>query len=257
MTWLLDPTLWLVAVTLLLVVLVLWLAGGDPRRVTPRRARVLRLAALAGLLAGYLPTTPLGSTVLLRGLEYAYPPVLDVTHDLGGIDATDVRFVVVLGGGHSFSDDQVATSLLSRSSIVRLAEGARLLADLPNARLLLAGGTQGERVSEAALMSQVAESWGLPLDRIVLEDRSSDTADQAIAIAALIGDQPAILVTSASHMKRAMGLFERQGSRLIAAPTAHLSSRRLPLSFRGLIPSQSSLKRSQRAVYERVALLLE
>ena len=54
---------------------------------------------------------------------------------------------------------------------------------------------------------------------IVLEPNSLNTKDQAQEMQKLIGSKSFYLVTSASHMPRAMALFKKYGLNPIAAPT--------------------------------------
>jgi uncharacterized SAM-binding protein YcdF (DUF218 family) len=88
-----------------------------------------------------------------------------------------------------------------------------------------------------------------------LEDQSLDTEDEAQFIKPIVGQVPFLLVTSASHMPRAMGLFRHYGMAPIAAPTDYLSADagvKSPLSY---LPSAGNLHTAERAVYEYLGLL--
>lgn len=70
-------------------------------------------------------------------------------------------------------------------------------------------------------MATILETLGVPAGAIVLESRSRNTRENAVATRELLaprGVRRILLVTSALHMPRAVALFERQGFDVIAAP---------------------------------------
>lgn len=131
----------------------------------------------------------------------------------------EVKWVVVLGGGHSEQEGLPANDLLSGASVKRLLEGVRLLHDLPRAKLLLSGGGGSRRFSEAVLLNEVSQWFSIPKERVVLEASSANTEAQARALVPLLHQEPFYLVTSAIHMPRSMYLCKRQGLNPIPAPT--------------------------------------
>lgn len=60
---------------------------------------------------------------------------------------------------------------------------------------------------EAIPMEKLAESLGIPAKAIHLEIHSDDTYTEAQNVLPLVGHKPFILVTSAYHMPRSVGLF--------------------------------------------------
>jgi uncharacterized SAM-binding protein YcdF (DUF218 family) len=75
-------------------------------------------------------------------------------------------------------------------------------------------------------MRAFALSLGLPPEVILVEDRSSRTAENAREVARLLGDHGAravLLVTSPLHMRRARLCFEKQGIEVSCAPTPRLA----------------------------------
>lgn len=164
-----------------------------------------------------------------------------------------VAWVVVLGGGAR--DDVLLTpeDRLGHESLKRLLEGLRLCRLLPEARLVLSGGNYPGLVPEAVLMRDVALAQGFPAARIILEPDSLDTADQARTLRALLGVQPFYLVTSASHMTRALGMFRGVQTNPLAAPTDFGA---VPGPFRAwdLLPQAGALASTERAFYEYLGL---
>jgi len=102
---------------------------------------------------------------------------------------------------------------------IRFVVGFRIHKLLPESRLVFSGGAVFDPVSEAEVMARAAEIMGVEGDRIILEEISRDTGDQARLVQKIVGDERFILVTSASHMPRSMVLFRKSGMEPIPAPT--------------------------------------
>lgn len=80
--------------------------------------------------------------------------------------------------------------------------------------LLVTGGAVTWRVSEAAVMRDLAVAAGVPADRIIIEDRARDTLENALFSAAMLrhrGWTEAVVVTDAYHLPRALYTFRRFG----------------------------------------------
>lgn len=101
-------------------------------------------------------------------------------------DVHDIKWVVVLGGGH-ISDPKIPiTGQLSDASMARLVEGIRLHRELPKSKLILSGGSFFDRVSNAKVLSEVAMALGVKKKNILLEEISKDTEDQARLIQQIV-----------------------------------------------------------------------
>jgi uncharacterized SAM-binding protein YcdF (DUF218 family) len=148
---------------------------------------------------------------LTQRLESAYPIVTQPN--------PQIKWVVVLGGGHFNVEEVPVNNLLSGASIKRLVEGVRLIRQLPDARLVLSGGGEEKNHSEAVLLYQLSQWFSIPEDKVVLEASSLNTEEQAKALVPILHKEPFYLVTSAIHMPRSMLLCQRQGLNPIAAPT--------------------------------------
>ncbi len=130
-----------------------------------------------------------------------------------------IKWIVVLSGGQSKVDGMPVNDLLAGASIKRLIEGIRLLRLSPKAQLVLSGGGSVGDQPEALLMAELSQWFSIPENKITLELKSINTADQARELVGIIGKEPFYLVTSAIHMPRSMALCQEQGLRPIAAPT--------------------------------------
>nr|WP_243454055.1 ElyC/SanA/YdcF family protein [Oceanisphaera pacifica] len=149
-------------------------------------------------------------------------------------------------------------SQLSNAGLIRITEGVQLAHAYPNARLIVSGYAGGEGRTSAALYAEVAQALGINKARIVMLPLPKDTHEEARAIAPLINDRHALLVTSASHMPRAMRLFHHQGATPTAAPVGHLAKEsQATLPLYSYLPKARYLKRSETAWHEYLGLLKE
>ncbi|MBI4496089.1 MAG: envelope biogenesis factor ElyC [Deltaproteobacteria bacterium] len=216
---------------------------------TPRkRAGKVALTAGAALLLvlSYGPVPDL----LLRPLEYRYPPILHPE------ELSQVRWIVVLGGGHTSDPTIPPTSRISSSALVRLVEGIRIHRALPGSRLVLSGGVVFDPVPEAETMAEVAVLLGVARQNLVLESDSKDTEEEARFIRGIVAESPFVLVTSASHMPRSMALFRKMGLRPIPAPTHYKIKERQgeKISPGAFFPSLGGLDKAETAIYEYLGL---
>ena len=103
-------------------------------------------------------------------------------------------------------------------------------------------------------MEELALALGMDPGALLVEERSLNTHDQAVYVGRIVGKDPFILVTSASHMPRAMGMFRKEGMEPIPAPTDHhVAESNFPTLLRYL-PSEEALENTRRAVYEFLGL---
>lgn len=144
-------------------------------------------------------------------LEQHYPRITQIDKQ--------IHWIVVLSGGEANNSELPAETVLHAASIKRLLEGIRLLRQNPDARLLLSGGGYLNETPEAVRMQELSSWFAIPTERIVLETRSKDTAEQVQEIKSILQDEPFYLVTSAVHMPRAMALSREVGLKPIAAPS--------------------------------------
>jgi len=136
--------------------------------------------------------------------------------------------------------------------LMRLTEGIRLHRAIAGSKLILSGGSKkGE--TEAAAMAELAVMLGVAREDIITETRSLNTYEQAQRVKELVGSASIILVTSASHMARAMRLFRNAGMDPLAAPTGHRGGDLD--SGLGFIPSSSSLDATSAGFYEALAFV--
>ncbi|HDT0415844.1 TPA: envelope biogenesis factor ElyC [Klebsiella michiganensis] len=162
-----------------------------------------------------------------------------------------VQYVVVLGGGYTWNPDWAPSSNLINNSLPRLTEGIRLWYENPGSKLIFTGAAaKTNPVSTAEAGARVAESLGIPRSEILVLDKPKDTEEEAAAVKMAIGDAPFLLVTSASHLPRAMLFFRRAGLTPLPAPANQLAIESPLNPWERAIPSPVWLMHSDRVGYE-------
>ncbi len=155
---------------------------------------------------------------LLHTLESNYPTLHQAPKE--------IKYIYVLGGGHSTDKSLPITSQVNYSSVVRLNEGIRLYHQLGQKAKIIVSGYSGlyDDTPHAVMQKKLALALGVPTEHIILRPKPRDTQEEAIAAKKLLDNQPFILVTSASHMTRAINFFTQEGLSPIPAPTNHQAS---------------------------------
>ena len=209
-----------------------------------------RLATLGVVLLLLAGLSPLGN-ILIYPLEQRFPPWDASRGAPSGI--------VVLGG--AISPDvsaahgtpaltEAAERLTAIAELARKYPAARIIYSGGNARLLLARG------NEAEYALTLFESFGIARERLAAEDKSRNTVQNAQFSKALADPKPGerwLLVTSAYHMPRAIGIFRRAGFAVEAYPVDWRTRGRVDL----MMPFDSltaGLRRTDTAVREWVGL---
>ena len=152
--------------------------------------------------------------------------------------------IIILGG----AVDQDLTSARGIPSLTgaaeRMTEAVALGRRFPDARIVFSGGTANplrHSMTEADVARLLFDQLGLGPDRVTYENAARNTAENATLSRALMNPQPGetwLLVTSASHMPRSMGVFRAAGWPVVAWPVnystgvTHLSGYDEPFSER-------------------------
>ena len=214
-----------------------------------RMRRTAHAALILALAIAYFGCTSLVGDALLGPLEHRYLPL--------NLDATpgDTPYVVVLGSGYAPQDHLPVTAVLDGDGLARVVEAISLLRRLHGARLVVSGGAGPGDTPSAFGYQKLAEELGLDLPPSQVLSTPKDTAEEAHAIAALIGHAPFILVTSAFHMARAMRLMHEAGLEPIPAPTGQRVGVPPISGLKLLIPTSSGLRKTELALHEYGGLL--
>jgi uncharacterized SAM-binding protein YcdF (DUF218 family) len=214
-----------------------------------RAGRRLVLASIILFLAfGLLPL----SKMLIAPLEERFPP-----WDASGGPPDGI---VVLGG----AIESVIAPLRPASELNEAAERITVIAELArkyqSARILYSGGNASpvpSGRSEAQIAAALFETFGVPAGRLMLEDQSRTTAENAAFSRRLVRPKPGerwLLVTSAYHMPRSIGAFRRAGFPVEAYPVDYRTTGPTDV----WIPFDSvatGLRRTDIAAHEWIGLL--
>lgn len=179
---------------------------------------------------------------LLKPIEDTYPTWRGEQH---------AEYIVVLGGGYTWNPAWAPSSNLINNSLPRLNEGIRLWQANPGSKMIFTGARAlTNPVSTGEAGARVAESLGVPRSEIIVLDTPKDTEEEAAAVKAAIGDAPFLLVTSASHLPRAMIFFQHAGLNPLPAPANQLAIESPLNPWEKAIPSPVWLMHSDRVGYE-------
>jgi uncharacterized SAM-binding protein YcdF (DUF218 family) len=133
--------------------------------------------------------------------------------------------VILLSGSIEVARTGARDQLVLNDAAERFTAFLDLARKHPEARLVSTGGGWARvgsvRMSEAELAVEHLARLGLPRERILVETRSRNTAENAAFARALVEPRPGerwLLVTSAWHMPRAVGSFRRAGFPVTAHP---------------------------------------
>lgn len=131
--------------------------------------------------------------------------------------------IVVLGGAVSPDVSAARNEIALNEAAERMTATAKLAREHPNARIVFTGGSGRlfGGATEADFVTDLFESFGIPRDRIVLENRARNTVENAVFTKELVQPKPAerwLLVTSAHHMPRSVGIFRKAGFPVEAHP---------------------------------------
>ncbi|MGH6912823.1 MAG: YdcF family protein [Geminicoccales bacterium] len=200
---------------------------------------LLLVIASAGLLLGYrslgtwllcgvtavlvlITVLPIGSWLLIP-IENRFPPP-DAPDDVDG--------VIMLGGAL----DVHTSAARAQAALNEAAERVTTLIELgtryPDARLVISGGIGrllGAPVNPAETLKGFYRDQGFDVGRILFEDQSRNTYENAVFAKRRVQPAPGerwLLVTSAYHMPRSVGVFRQAGWPVIAYPVDYRTTGR-------------------------------
>lgn len=180
------------------------------------RRRLGIVAASLGLLVlGLVTFTNLGA-VLIAPLEARFERPAEMPADVGAI--------LVLGGSTAARVSTARGIAELNAAGDRFTDAVRLARLYPEAKIVFTGGAgildRGTE-SEAVTAERFFLSMGIEPERLVLESLSRNTDENADFSAELLADVDGsiMLVTSAFHMPRSVGLFRRVRVDVVPWPT--------------------------------------
>lgn len=208
------------------------------------------VATGAGLLLAVFSMTA-APYLLARPLEDRFPRLR--------LDQAPAGIVVLGGSVDEAVSAQRGTPALNGAA-ERLTEAVALARRFPEARLVFTGGSgrlKPSDVTEADVVRQVWSDLGVPAAQTLFEDRSRDTWENAVFTKELVKPKPGerwLLVTSAMHMPRSVGVFRKAGFDVTPYPVDYLSGG-VPADFIGYRPPSDAVRVLQTATHEWIGLV--
>jgi uncharacterized SAM-binding protein YcdF (DUF218 family) len=210
------------------------------------RSTLGRLLTLCSILLFTVISTPFLPNALLGPLENNFVK-FDLSHH--------VDKIVVLGCGHTSEATLPITSQLAPCSLNRSIEAMRIHQNNPDSVFITSGSAINDPVSNAEMNKKLLLALGINEANIISVPLSKDTEDEAVNIGKLLRGDSFALVTSASHMSRAMNLFQEQGLVPIPAPTEHLVTSLEHKPWQSMLPHSQNIKKTERWWYETLGTI--
>jgi uncharacterized SAM-binding protein YcdF (DUF218 family) len=222
-----SKVLWIIGqpVSLVLILLVLGLI-----LTFTRFRRLARLSLLTAVL--------LLSVAGFTSIGYVMADILENRFTRPATPPANVTGVILLGGGMDADVNTVRRGYELNRSGDRPVEALRLALAYPQARIVISGGGSvlaSDIETEATSGARFFTTFGVSPDRLVLEHVSRTTEENVSGIRELVSPQPGdtwLLVTSAFHMPRSVGLFRKAGFEVVPWPADYLASGEEPFGLR-------------------------
>lgn len=182
---------------------------------TPWQRAGRKILSLITVIALIISVLPIGRWTL-QLLEDRFATVHSLPDRVDGI--------IVLGGMIDPIITEERGQITLTDSVERLTEGAMLAREYPDAKFIFTGGSGNplrQDLKEADVLPPLLELMGLDGTRVIFENQSRNTAENAAFSYKLAQPLPGetwILVTSALHMPRAVGSFREAGWTVLPYP---------------------------------------
>jgi uncharacterized SAM-binding protein YcdF (DUF218 family) len=163
---------------------------------------------------------PVGE-MMIRDLEERFPKQTELPEKIGGI--------IVLGGSINPVLSRERGQIAVDSSMERLLFFAMLGDTRPGVPLVFTGGAGSlfaQDAKEGHYFKDLAELLNLDMSRVIVEAESRNTMENVVFSKKLVtveADRPWVMITSARHMPRAVGLFRKQGWPVIPYPVDYIT----------------------------------
>lgn len=232
--------------------IILALAAGLVSLLAPSRRRLAATLALVSAALLYVFSTAAASNACMRLAERS---AVRTASESGRYEA-----VILLGG---MVDEPVRLThgqMAYTEANERLLQAFAMLREDRAQYVLIAAGmiNPSHTQSEAETLGRQLEQWGIDRGRIVLETSSRNTRENALNSASIIakyGWTKLVLITSAFHMKRALGCFHQVGVHPDAWPVDYRSNH-TPVFDTSLLPRSDALDLSAIALREMAGRLV-
>lgn len=137
----------------------------------------------------------------------------DRLYELSEIPEGEYDCVLVLGAG-LFEDGTPSPMLYDRVSV-----GAKVLEESGAGYILMSGDRSGDSYDEPAAMRELAISFGVEPERIILDGKGYSTCESIERAHEVYGFENVIVVTQEFHAPRALYIADSVGIEAVAVPS--------------------------------------
>ncbi len=226
-----------------------------------RNSQGAAAAIITALTVIFIASNGWVSQWLVKSLEW---------QNLPPIELPQAEAIVVLGGGIKPATPPRPSVDVSEAGD-RIIYGAELFRQGKAPWLILSGGRidwKDGGPPESEDMSSLAEMMGVPKSAILQDPNSLNTHQNAVEVRKILESKgikgSVLLVTSAMHTPRSLLVFQRQGIKVIAAPTDFLVTENQlskgdttwEANLLNLLPNAYSLQQSTKALKEYIGLVV-
>jgi uncharacterized SAM-binding protein YcdF (DUF218 family) len=165
------------------------------------------------------------------------------------------KYITVMGNRHSESPLLPQSSVLSDAGTKHTLEAVMIYNQMVIKPHIIFTGYSGfnNQVSFAQTAANFAQALGVSQQHIIISGTEKDSDNEAQTVQRITKNNPTIVVTSAMHMPRTIGLFKKYNINIIPAPTDFKTNNKGLWS----LPRLNYLQQSNYAVHEYLGIFLE
>lgn len=191
------------------------------------------------------------SVLLIKHLEDKYPVV-----PLQSQEWRKTEAIVVLACNYFEDNGLPFVSRWPNCSLQRNLHAAMMYRE-HSMPIFLAGGILGksDKYSQASHNQDFFEKMGVDSADIFIVPQGTNTESEVDALASILHGKHISLVTSASHLPRAVFYFEEKSIQVLPIPVEHFTRKKVKPVVD--LPNAASLYRSERAIHEYLGLIYQ
>lgn len=208
-----------------------------------RKCKQSKIFLTLSFFTMFLYAYPPFSNFLITNLENQYPK-----YEYN----SQVKYIHVLGSGHNTDSTQPLSSQVGDASIKRDVEGIIIHFKTDYSKIIFTGYEGFTDVATATMNANLAKALGVDKENLIISPKPKDTQEEALFAKTIVGEEPFVLVTSATHMPRAILLFRSLGLNPIPAPTNFYKEE---MDSYLKLPRIGSFYKSQIAVHEYLGIV--
>ena len=195
----------------------------------------------SSLFLFYIISTPFFSENFFKVVEGQY-----IKLEIEKINEVDA--IVVLSGSIRINEIKNKYNI-EWEDADRFFGGLKLYKEKKSKQIVFTGGKMPynlTKLSEGDILKKYAIEYGINAEDILVTKDALNTFEESEAVQELLGENKSIiLVTSAFHMKRAKKLFQQKGFNVTAYKVDYKTAPKVKVNFINLIPSASSLYKTE------------